>query len=168
MDIIVVRHGVAMDRDEAAANAVADEDRPLTPKGRRRMKEAAKGVARLASGAELLLSSPLLRATQTAKLVRRAFDDDIGYRETPALIPHAEPAELARALTEEPSLPSVLVVGHEPHLGRFIGWCLAGQSKALVELDKGGACLLRFSDVPSAGEGQLVWLLSQRLLRRVG
>jgi phosphohistidine phosphatase len=168
MDVFVVRHGVAMDRDEAAESAVADDDRPLTAKGRRRMKAAAKGIARLASGAEFLFSSSLLRATQTAKLVRRAFDDDIGYRELPALLPDAEPADLARVLTEAPSLPSVLVVGHEPHLGRFIGWCLAGQSKELVELDKGGACLLRFGEAPTAGGGQLVWLLSQRLLRRVG
>ncbi|HEX4339088.1 MAG TPA: histidine phosphatase family protein [Polyangiaceae bacterium] len=168
MDVIVVRHGIAMDRDEAADSAIPDEERPLTAKGRRRMKEAARGVARLARGAELVLSSSLLRARQTAKLVRRAFDDDIGYRETATLEPGAEPLELARELTSVPLLPSVLIVGHEPHLGRFVDWSLAGQSKELVELDKGGACLIRFSEGPTAGEGQLIWLLSQKLLRRVG
>src|SRR6478752_2763847 len=144
MDVIVVRHGVAMDRDEAAENAIADEDRPLTPKGRRRMKAAARALADLATGADLLFSSSLLRAVQTAKIVRRAFEDDIGYRETPALLPHAEPSELARVLSEGPAMPVVLVVGHEPHLGRFVGWSLAGQAKDLVELDKGGACSIRF------------------------
>ncbi len=168
MDIVVVRHGVAMDREEAAANAVSDQDRPLTSKGRRRMKGAARGVARLASGAELLLSSTLVRAVQTAKLVRRALDDDIGYRETASLLPDAEPSELARELSESLSLPAVVVVGHEPHLGRFVGWSLAGQARDLVELDKGGACLLRFEGGPTAGGAQLVWLLSSKLLRRVG
>jgi phosphohistidine phosphatase len=168
MDVIVVRHGVAMDRDEAAEHAIADEDRPLTPKGRRRMKSAARALADLANGAELLFSSSYLRAVQTAKIVRRAFEDDIGYRETPALLPHAEPSELARVLAEGPNMPSVLVVGHEPHLGRFVGWSLAGQAKELVELDKGGACLIRFEGAPCASGGQLLWLMSGKLLRRVG
>src|SRR5581483_4568091 len=108
MDVIVVRHGVAMDRDEAAEHAISDEDRPLTPKGRRRMKKAAKGLAELANGAEVLFSSSYLRAVQTAKIVRRAFEDDIGYVETPALLPHAEPAELARVLSGPPAMPCVL------------------------------------------------------------
>jgi len=168
MDVIVVRHGVAMDRDEAAEHEIPDEDRPLTPKGRRRMKAAARALADLANGAELLFSSSYLRAVQTAKIVRRAFEDDIGYRETQALLPDAEPTELARILSESPTMPSVLVVGHEPHLGRFIGWSLAGQSKEVVELDKGGACLVRFEGAPCASGGQLVWLLSGKLLRRVG
>lgn len=168
MDIVVVRHGVALDRDEAAENAISDAERPLTAKGRRRMKAAAKGIAKLAEGADLVLSSPLLRAVQTAKIVRRAFDDDIGYAETDALLPDAEPGELVRVLTEGPSIPAALVVGHEPHLGRWVGWCLAGQSAALVELGKGGACLVRFDEAPVAGKGQIVWLLSAALLRRVG
>src|SRR4051812_25354197 len=118
MDVIVVRHGVAMDRDEAHEQAIADQDRPLTPKGRRRMKAAARALSELANSAELVFSSSYVRAVQTAKIVRRAFEDDIGYRETPALLPHAEPNELAQVLAEGPAMPSVLVVGHEPHLGR--------------------------------------------------
>ena len=168
MDIVVVRHGVALDREEAAENAISDPDRPLTAKGRRRMKAAAKGIAKLAEGADLVLSSPLLRAVQTAKLVRRAFDDDIGYAETNALLPDAEPGELIRVLTEGPSIPVALVVGHEPHLSRWVGWCLAGQAATLVELGKGGACLVRFEEAPVAGRGQIVWLMSSSLLRRVG
>jgi len=168
MDVIVVRHGIAMDRDEAREQAIPDEERPLTPKGRRRMKAAARALAELANGAELLFSSSYLRAVQTSKLVRRAFEDDIGYRETTALLPHAEPTELARVLSEGPAMPSVLIVGHEPHLGRFVGWSLAGQSKELVELDKGGACLIRFEGLPCASGGQMVWLMSGKLLRRVG
>ena len=168
MDVIVVRHGVAMDRDEAAAHAISEEDRPLTPKGRRRMKSAAKGLADLASGAEILFSSSYLRAIQTAKILRRALDDDIGYKEISALLPHAEPADLARVLSEEPTLPCVMVVGHEPHLGRFIGWSLAGQAKQVALLEKGGACLLRFEGAPCASGGELVWLMSSKLLKRVG
>ena len=168
MDIVVVRHGVALDREEAVENAISDAERPLTAKGRRRMKAAAKGLAKLSEGAELVFSSPLLRAVQTAKIVCRAFDDDIGYRETDALLPDAEPMELVRVLTEGPSIPAALVVGHEPHLGRWVGWCLAGQATALVELGKGGACLVRFDEAPVAGKGQIVWLLSSSLLRRVG
>ena len=168
MDIVVVRHGVALDREEAAESAISDAERPLTAKGRRRMKAAAKGLAKLAEGADLVLSSPLVRAVQTAKIVRRAFDDDIGYAETDALLPDAEPGELVRVLSEGPPIPAAVIVGHEPHLGRWVGWCLAGQAAALVELGKGGACLVRFDEAPVAGKGQIVWLLSSALLRRVG
>ena len=168
MDVVVVRHGIAIEREDAAENAISDAERPLTAKGRRRMKKAAKGLSRLSKGAELVLSSPLLRAIETAKIVRRAFDDDIGYGETDALLPDAEPAELVRALTQGPPIPAALVVGHEPHLGLWVGWCLAGQATALVELGKGGACLIRFDEGPAAGKGQLIWLMTAPQLGRVG
>jgi phosphohistidine phosphatase len=168
MDIVVVRHGVALDREEAASLSIEDPDRPLTAKGRRRMKGAAKGIARLARDADLLLSSPLLRAVQTSKILRRAFEDDIGYTETSSLLPDAEPVELARVLSEGPAIPAAVVVGHEPHLGRWLGWCVSGQDRDFVDLGKGGACLVRFEQDIIAGAGHIVWLLSSALLRRVG
>src|SRR5262252_58417 len=139
MDIVVVRHGIALDREEAAESDISDAERPLTAKGRRRMKKAAKGIARLSEGAELVLSSPLTRAVETAKIVRRAYDDDIGYEETDTLLPDAEPADLVSALTQGPPIPAPLVHGHEPHRGRWVGWCLARQATAFMELDKGRA-----------------------------
>jgi phosphohistidine phosphatase len=168
MDIVVVRHGIAVDRDEAAKTAMADGERPLTEKGRRRMKQSARGIARLVRGAELIVSSPLARAVETAKIVRRAYDDDVGYSEESALLPDAPPSDLASALADGPTAPIVVVVGHEPHLGRFVGWSVTGQAREFVELGKGGACLLRFEGQPGAGIGRLIWLLPPRELRRVG
>src|SRR5215471_5096055 len=153
MDIVVVRHGIAVDRDEASRIAMADPERPLTDKGRRRMKRAARGIASLVRGAELVVSSPLLRAVQTAKIVRRAYEGDVGYAEEGALLPDASPSDLAAALSEGPVAPIVVVVGHEPHLGRFIGWAVTGQSREFIELKKGGACLLRFEGALDAGTG---------------
>jgi phosphohistidine phosphatase len=168
MDIVVVRHGIALERDEAAKLAMADAERPLTEKGRRRMKRSARGVAHLVPAAELVLSSPLVRAAETAKIVRRAYDGDVGYSEDGSLLPDAAPSDLAAALADGPTAPIVVVVGHEPHLGRFVGWALTGQAREFVELEKGGACLLRFEGAPGAGIGRLIWLLSPKQLRRVG
>jgi phosphohistidine phosphatase len=168
MDIVVVRHGIAVDRDEAAKTAMADAERPLTEKGRRRMKRCARGIARLVPGVERIVSSPLVRAVETARMVRRAYDDDVGFSEEAALLPDAPPSDLGSVLAEGLVAPIVVVVGHEPHLGRFIGWAVTGQAREFVELGKGGACLLRFEGAPGAGIGRLIWLLPPRELRRVG
>src|SRR5262249_8979459 len=134
MDIVVVRHGIALDREEAAKAAMADSERPLTEKGRRRMKLGARGIAYLVRGTELVVSSPLLRAVETAKIVQRAYEGDVGYVEESALLPDAAPSDLAATLGEAPVAPIVVVVGHEPHLGRFIGWCVTGQAREFLEL----------------------------------
>ncbi len=166
MEVIVVRHGVAMDRQEALAEGMADEDRPLTSKGQRRMKEAAKGLVAIAPEVVLVLSSPLRRAVETADIVRRAYDD-VEYAETPALRPEAEPQELAQFLAESASAPTALVVGHEPHLSRWVSWCMTGEGRPVLSLRKGGACLLSFEDAPSAAKGRLAWLAPPSVLRRI-
>lgn len=167
MDVLVVRHGVAQDRVEAESQGVTDAERPLTADGQRRMKGVARGLSKRVPEVDILISSPLLRARQTAELLRERYRG-LGCIESEALLPEAEPEALGQVLSGHASQRVVAVVGHEPHLSGWVGWSLAGEPCSLVELRKGGACLLRFEGAVSAGGARLHWLLTPALARRLG
>jgi phosphohistidine phosphatase len=167
VQVLVVRHAVALDRAEAADRAVPDSERPLTAEGRARMKQAARGLAKRLPEVGALLSSPLLRARETAAILRERYRG-LDCTESEALLPEAEPQALEQALLEHAQLGLVAVVGHEPHLSGWVSWCLTGEQRPLVVLRKAGACLLRFDGPVSAGGGQLQWLLTSALARRLG
>lgn len=163
MDVLVVRHGTALDKEEAAARSVPDEDRPLTKKGRSRTKRVAKILAKRVPDITVLFTSALRRATETADILRA----EIGVHPeiTDALLPDAAPERLARVLAKESG--TVAVVGHEPHLSRWIGWAVAGESRSLVALAKSGACLVHFEGAPKSRAGTIGWLVTPDLLEGI-
>jgi phosphohistidine phosphatase len=165
MDVLVVRHGIAMEREKAQAEGITEADRPLIAKGRKRLRVVAKGLHRIMPNVVGLLSSPYRRAIETAEFVGAAYDD-LAYEETPALLPETDPEELCKVLSARPADSVVAVVGHEPHLGRFIGYCLFGEPRSPFDLKKGGVCLLHFEEAPGAATGRLTWFLPPRLTRR--
>ncbi|HTV24442.1 MAG TPA: hypothetical protein VMG12_37375 [Polyangiaceae bacterium] len=87
--------------------------------------------------------------------------------ESEALIPGADPAALVAELSAYSADPRVAVVGHEPHLSQWVSWCLTGSSEPVLELRKGGACLLGFRDGLGAGRARLLWLMTPGILRRL-
>ena len=167
MQLLVVRHAIAEDREEFARTGADDSLRPLTPEGRRRMRRAARGLRRLVPRLGLLASSPLTRAAQTAQVLADVY----GGAETatfPELEPGAHPGALVdrlRALDADPD--PVAVVGHEPDLGALVAWLVTGHGRSFMELKKGAACLLEFEDAPEAGAGQLLWAVTPGQLRRL-
>jgi len=165
MDVLVVRHGIAMEREDAQAVGIAEAERPLTPQGRKRMKRAAKGLSRIVPELDALITSPYRRARATADVVGRAFGR-LSSEETDALLPEADPEELCQVLAAHGG-GLVAVVGHEPHLGRFVAYCLHGELKSPFDFKKGGACLLHFDGAPAASAGRLSWFLPPRFLRRI-
>ena len=176
MRLLIIRHAIAEDRAEFAASgtAVSDDARPLTSRGRARMKHGAKGLSSLLKGVDILASSPLRRAAQTAKIVaRRVAVADVEIRDE--LCPDASPGEILEWLrARAPNAETIALVGHEPHLGRLVGWLISGRDRAPLMLKKGGACLL---DVPAGerrgrsarpGGATLLWSLSPAQLRALG
>jgi phosphohistidine phosphatase len=166
VDVLVVRHAVALDKDEAKELGVVDADRPLTKEGQRRMKRVARGLARTVPNLSALYSSPWRRAVETADLVRARFK---GLRsvESDALLPQAAPEALVQLFASSPAATQVAVVGHEPHLSSWVSWCLTDGQRQLVELRKGGACLLRFEDTAGPSRGKLLWLMTPSVLRQL-
>jgi phosphohistidine phosphatase len=166
MEVLVVRHGIALSREEAADQGLLDRDRPLTAKGRSRMKRAAGGIAKLCPRVTNVSTSPFRRALETAEILRKEYGE-LAMTETSTLLPDADPADLASFLAESAADSPVAIVGHEPHLGNFVAWCLTAEERHVVDLRKGGACLLAFEDAPGPAKGCLLWLLPPRALRHL-
>ena len=162
MQLLVIRHGIAVER---GTPGIPDEDRPLTPEGEEKFAEAAKGLAALVERPDALLTSPLLRAKQTAALAAAAWGK-IDPVETPALAGGSF-EEQAAVLDRYRGDATVAVVGHEPHLSALLARLLGSRHDDRVAFRKGGAALV---DVPGrlAGGGQLVWFLSPKVLRKLG
>jgi phosphohistidine phosphatase len=157
MRLLIVRHAIAMDRDDFAASGQSDDLRPLTAVGRRRMRGVAKGLANIVVP-DLIAPSPLTRAMETAKILGRVYDIEIAAS-VDALRPEGAPDVFITWARTQPADATVAIVGHEPHLSRLVAWLTTGRLSAFVELKKGGACLLSFEGPPQQGGGTLLWLM---------
>jgi len=154
--VVLLRHGIAED----ASPGQKDEDRALTPEGQKRMKEIARGLARLFPKAAAIYSSPLVRALQTAQRVAKAYGGEVEITVTDALRPGASMKEL-RALLDSSKARHMIVVGHEPNLTDNVRALTALGKSARVELKKGGCCGVRLTKDGAV----LEWLLPPRALR---
>jgi phosphohistidine phosphatase len=164
--LLIIRHGPAGDREEWEAAGNDDRLRPLTPKGKKEVRKAAAGLARLVPDLDLIATSPWTRAAETAKIVNKEYGVDL--EEVEQLTSDHQPEELTPWLRQQSRREALALVGHEPHLGLLVGYLLSGNSASFVDLKKGGACLIEMQDPSRAGTGCLEWLLSDRELRRLG
>ncbi len=159
MELYFLRHGIAAD---VGPEGSGDAGRPLTAEGIKKMKEEARGLRRLDVRPDVLLSSPLVRARQTAEIVRHALGLD--SRLVDALAPGCDVAQLRDVLGEYRSAERIMIVGHEPDFSDLIS-ALTGGSR--IMLKKGGLARVDLETV-SDGAGTLVWLLPPLALRRAG
>lgn len=163
MEIYVVRHGIAIDRE--APKCPADPERYLTPEGIEKTKKVAAAVAAMDLSADLFLSSPYVRAMQTAEI----FADALDYakqkiRQTDLLLPGAEPTMFFRDLAKDKHTGRLFIFGHAPQLDDLIATAL-GLKHHITSLKKAGVALLELKRV-SPPNGQLVWLATSKILRR--
>ena len=163
MQLLVIRHAIAMEREEYAKTGRPDSDRPLTDTGRRRMRKNARGLQRISPRPDLIATSPWLRAADTARVIVETLG--VERMETiDAMIPDRPFSELAAWLNERGDVPTIAVVGHEPHLGELVSWLL-GSRGSNVEFKKGAACLLRIDGKVDAGCAILQWHIQPAQLR---
>jgi phosphohistidine phosphatase len=165
MNCILFRHGIAVERDEWKG---ADGDRPLTEKGKQRVREVAAGLSRLDVQPTLVWSSPLIRALETAKIVQRLLHVRAAVEVVEALLPDASPDSLLSTLHDLPPESCVLCVGHEPHLGLAAAVLLTGKPSQAFPFKKAGACLIELSVPVKPGRGVLRWWLPPSLSRDRG
>ena len=166
MKLLVIRHGIAEDRDVWAQTGAPDEQRPLTEAGQRRMNRNARGLQRVLKEIEVLATSPLTRAVQTAEIVAKRYGN-VAAVVTDELIPERPPAALLEWLKRLDDVDAAAIVGHEPHLSNFVCWLLTGRNGQFVELKKGGACLLELEQERAAGKAKLLWFLTPKQLRKL-
>lgn len=164
--LLLVRHAIAEDRGVFARTGQSDGYRPLTEKGTRRMQLAARGLWELVDQIDLLATSPLVRAVQTAEIMSEAFGG-IPIVETDVLATGPDSAFLSwyRGVADS---GLVAAVGHEPYLGEWASWLAAGPSADFLVFKKGGACLLEFPDEIEPGRAVLNWNVAPAHLRVFG
>ena len=130
------------------------------------MREAARGLLSLAIEPELIVTSPYLRALQTAEIVAAALQNPkCEIVESPTVQPGAQPVELLDLLRRCES-DSVLCTGHAPHLDLFIAF-ITGSPHPFTSLKKGATAMIQLDSL-EAGAGEMVWLQPPRVLRELG
>jgi len=167
MNLYIIRHAIAV--DEGTAGYESDSERPLTDKGRKKMRQIAKGLRKLDVEFDLILSSPYVRARETAEILAEVFKMKKNITFTESLIPLATPELLIGEINETYSVESIAVVGHEPHLSTLIGILVAENAKLDVTLKKGGVCYITADDLHhSDHRATLEWLLTPGILTEIG
>ena len=153
MELYFLRHGEAQWPDWKKS----DDERPLTKRGKKEMHEVAAFLRRLKVQPDLILTSPLPRAAQTAEIVAEHLE--VKCREEQRLAPGFRAAELEQLINKH-SVESLMIVGHEPDFTRTI----AALTGASLKLSKGGVALVDV-DLPSR-KGRLLWLFPPKIARR--
>jgi phosphohistidine phosphatase len=164
MKLLLIRHAIAEESEDFARTGKDDRLRPLTDEGRKKMKQAARGLRSLEPEIDLLATSPLTRAAQTGAILDSIYGG-LEEVEIEQLSPEATPEEFLRWLRKQ-KVDTVAAVGHEPSLSQILSWLLTGTERRLFAFRKGGACLLELPDSePAGGTATLLWALTPAQLR---
>jgi phosphohistidine phosphatase len=159
-ELYLIRHGLADERGEKWPD---DTKRPLTERGMSRLRKQARGLDRLGVSFDLVLTSPLVRARQTAEILAAALADRPAVATSEALAPGGTFQALVADLQKHPRRERIALVGHEPGLGELAARLIG--AKGAITLKKGAVCRIDVDALPPAGPGTLVWLLPPRVQR---
>lgn len=162
MQLLIIRHAIAFARDRR--RWADDAARPLSPVGIRRARKAASGLKELCKAPDRLLTSPLVRASQTAKILT-----EVAGWPRAEVAPELKPGEGAMAvltLLGKHRRKRIAIVGHEPDLSVLLAACLLkGNSALVVEMKKSAVACLSFHGRARIGSVVLMWLATPRMLR---
>jgi len=157
--VVLVRHAIAEERRPGLRDAA----RRLTPEGREKLEQAAKGLKRLGLTPDRILTSPLVRAAETAAVLAEVLETKARPETCGALAPGHDPREVREALPADAR--TVVLVGHEPDLGELASWLLTGSARgAQLPFRKAGAAAIEVEE----GSAALRWMLAPRQLRALG
>jgi phosphohistidine phosphatase len=167
MNLYLLRHGIAAQLEELSTQN--DADRPLTGKGIKRMRREARGLRRFNIPFDAVVTSPLLRARQTADVVAAALGLESSLEELPDLAPETSVDSLLFNLTHFKNHSHLLLVGHEPQLSDLAAFLLTlkRDAKLGVALKKGGLCNIEIDTLPPTERGTLHWLITPKQLRQL-
>lgn len=166
MKLIIFRHGIAVDREEFITKSKEDSLRPLTEKGRDKAKEMAKALCEWEPEVDLIVSSPYVRAMQTAEIIVQNYKR-VEILESSELVPSSPPQAFAQWLAKQIRMEtSIVVVGHEPHLSTFATWCLAGTTDSFIDLKKSGVICLEVESLAEVTQKSAVlkWMIQPKQL----
>ncbi|AFY00657.1 SixA phosphatase family protein [Bdellovibrio bacteriovorus] len=166
MELIIIRHAVAEDKEEFAKKGQEDHLRPLTLKGRKRMQKVCVNLRDYVKEIDLIVSSPLTRARQTAEIISQIYFET-KVVEAPELVPHSPPQAFLKWLrVQGRNYKRIAIVGHEPHLSVFASYMLSMKAESFIDLKKSGIIGLELESFSSAeaGRAQLLYSIPPKFL----
>jgi len=165
MKLYLVRHGIAVDHGVAG---FGEEDRPLTREGIEKLSRSASGLRNLDCAPEIILTSPLTRARQTAEILQAALAPAASLEICEALSPSGRRNRVYEEISKRGDGSILMLVGHQPSLGEIAAEIAWGTSQNYIEIKKGGACALDCDLTGGIPRGSLLWLLTPSVLRSIG
>lgn len=162
-ELYLIRHGIAAERGEAWPD---DTKRPLTDQGVRRLRTIAAGFVEIGVSFDVMLTSPLVRARQTAEIIAGSLDPHPPIVTTDALSPGGTYAAVVDELGKQARRRRIALVGHEPGIGALAARLIG--SRHSLEFKKGAVARIDLAALPPTGAGSLYWFLTPRLLRKLG
>ena len=164
MELYFLRH--AMAAEPGTVDITHDSERPLTSEGIEKMKEEARGMQCMGLTFDQVVSSPYMRAAETAEIVTKGLKFKGKIKFTDLLIPNAEFKTFFKLLKEFQVDDKVLLVGHLPSLEEFTSRLISGQSTAAMDYKQGSLCRIDMPPTIVPGvTGQLKWFLAPKQLR---
>ncbi len=164
MDLFILRHAEAGKRLPAQAR---DAERSLTAEGKEELEDVARSLSRLKLKPDHIISSPLKRSRETAAIVAKILKERDKVELWDELKPEGSKQELFRRLSRLKPESTVLCIGHEPYLTQAINEVMGHQGPPRVSLKKCGLARLSIKTFSPKVEGELRWLLTPRLLKRM-
>ncbi len=165
VDCLLFRHGIAVEREDWTGK---DADRPLTDRGKQKVRQVVAGLRALELQPTHVFASPFIRAVETAKILQAVWPLPSTVQLTDALLPDASPETLLDLFRALPPESCVICVGHEPHLGQTAGLLLCGRPSESFVFKKAGACLIEWPIRPNSDRGRLHWWFTPGQLRALG
>lgn len=156
MNICILRHGTS----EPSNMGIPDSDRRLTRGGRRELKAVLKQTRKAGIVPELILTSPLTRALETAEIAESALGCD-QVTQTKALLPGVAPEQTWKEIRSHNGLQELMLVGHEPHLSQLAAFLL--EAPVALDLKKGSILRLAIQDENGPPKGVVKWMLTPKL-----
>ncbi|OAI47518.1 hypothetical protein AYO44_09400 [Planctomycetaceae bacterium SCGC AG-212-F19] len=156
MDLYVIRHADAQPLSETITD---DAERPLTDTGIAQSKALGQCLQRLGVRLDVVLTSPLLRARQTAEELVKVWSKPAPPVEVVDALVDASKRKKLSSVVRDVAKESIALIGHQPDLAVYAGW-LIGSKKANLDLDKSGVACIRCPEAPDRGSGTLLWLVT--------
>jgi phosphohistidine phosphatase len=161
MKLYLVRHGIATQRLGGAITT--DAQRPLTEEGRNETRVVASALRRLGVAPDLIVSSPLVRAFQTAEILAEVLTRSTQVELCEALAPGGNASDLYKALRSFKEANEIFLVGHEPDMGRLAGTLLWAGPELDIPFKKAGVCRVDVTSLPPTAPGTLKWFITPKV-----
>jgi phosphohistidine phosphatase len=167
MDLYILRHGIAEELSES--NLAHDSQRRLTTEGRKKVHRVAQGMKMLGLKFDLILSSPYLRASETAEIVAKELHLNRHLKLSQDLASDGNPKKIIDDLRlHHPQAKRILLVGHEPYLSRLVSLLISGDPAISIRLKKAGLIKVSIASALRYGRcATLEWFLAPAQLKKL-